>query len=132
MRTETTPKTTSIIYLYMFYLSVLFSCKAPGFQVVSPAQKTPQPIVPKEKSYSSSCKNQKASTSVGENFTQTTHHNSQPTNQLFQVCFFPAHSQPGSGQGSPCGFDQVPSSQSLSSSTALVKNEHQVCVFCVS
>uniref|UniRef100_A0A8P4FYN2 BHLH domain-containing protein n=1 Tax=Dicentrarchus labrax TaxID=13489 RepID=A0A8P4FYN2_DICLA len=35
------------------------------------------------------------------------------------------HSQPGSGQGSPCAFDQVPSPQSLisSSSTPLVKNE---------
>ncbi|XP_008292648.1 MLX-interacting protein-like isoform X4 [Stegastes partitus] len=68
----------------------------PGFHVV---QKSPQPIVPKEKSYSSSRKNQKASSTV-------------------------VHSQPGSGQGSPCGLDQVPSPQSLiSSSTALVKNE---------
>ncbi|CAJ1068176.1 MLX-interacting protein isoform X1 [Xyrichtys novacula] len=71
---------------------------APGFHMVS--QQTPQPIVPKEKSYSSSRKNQKASSSV-------------------------VHSQPGSGQGSPCGLDQVPSPQALisSSSTPLVKNE---------
>uniref|UniRef100_A0A4W6GB49 MLX interacting protein n=1 Tax=Lates calcarifer TaxID=8187 RepID=A0A4W6GB49_LATCA len=67
---------------------------APGFHVVSQTQKSPQPIVPKEKSYSSLRKNQKASSS------------------------------PGSGQGSPCVLDQVPSPQSLiSSSTALVKNE---------
>ncbi|XP_051278466.1 MLX-interacting protein isoform X2 [Dicentrarchus labrax] len=61
-------------------------------------QKSPQPIVPKEKSFSR--KNQKVSSSV-------------------------VHSQPGSGQGSPCAFDQVPSPQSLisSSSTPLVKNE---------
>ncbi|XP_040011637.1 MLX-interacting protein isoform X2 [Xiphias gladius] len=72
---------------------------ASGFHVVSQTQKSPQPIVPKEKSYSSSRKNQKASSSV-------------------------VHSQPGSGQGSPCVLDQVPSPQSLiSSSTALVKNE---------
>ncbi|XP_040898320.1 MLX-interacting protein isoform X3 [Toxotes jaculatrix] len=72
---------------------------APGFHVMSQTQKSPQPIVPKEKSYSSSRKNQKASSSV-------------------------VHSQPGSGQGSPCVLDQVPSPQSLiSSSTALVKNE---------
>ncbi|XP_010730812.2 MLX-interacting protein isoform X1 [Larimichthys crocea] len=72
----------------------------PGFHVVSQTQKSPQPIVPKQKSYSSSRKNQKASSSV-------------------------AHSQPGSGQGSPCGLDQVPSPQSLisSSSTPLIKIE---------
>ncbi|KAI3372832.1 hypothetical protein L3Q82_023281 [Scortum barcoo] len=73
---------------------------AAGFHVVSQTQKSPQPIVPKEKSYSSSRKNQKASSSV-------------------------VHSQPGSGQGSPHGLDQVPSPQSLiiTSSTPLVKNE---------
>nr|XP_020458170.1 MLX-interacting protein isoform X1 [Monopterus albus] len=71
-----------------------------GFQVVPQTQKSPQPIVPKEKSYSSSRKTQKASSAV-------------------------AHSQSGSGPGSPCGvLDQVHSPQSLiSSSTALVKNE---------
>lgn len=70
-----------------------------GFQVVP--QKSPQTIVPKEKSYSSSRKNQKGSCSVVPN-------------------------QPQSGQGSPCGLDQVPSPQSLissSSSPVLVKNE---------
>lgn len=76
--------------------------------VIAPPQlrgtkKSPKPIVPKEKSYSSSLKNQKASSSV-------------------------VPSQPGSGQGSPRGLDQVPSPQSLSSSsssssTPLVKNE---------
>ncbi|XP_026177411.1 MLX-interacting protein isoform X2 [Mastacembelus armatus] len=72
---------------------------APGFHVVPQTQKSPQPIVPKEKSYSSSRKNQKVSSSV-------------------------VHNQPGSGQGSPCVLDQVSSSPSLiSSSTALVKNE---------
>ncbi|XP_032371894.1 MLX-interacting protein isoform X3 [Etheostoma spectabile] len=73
---------------------------APGFHVLSKTKKSPQPILPKGKSYSSSRRNQKASSSVG-------------------------HSQPGSSHGSPCGLDQVPSPQSLisSSSTALVKNE---------
>ncbi|KAF3695755.1 MLX-interacting protein Transcriptional activator MondoA [Channa argus] len=77
---------------------------APGYHVVSPTQKSPQPIVPKEKSYSSTRKNQKASSSV-------------------------VHSQPGSSQGSPCMLDQVPSPQSLisSSNTALVKNEQNQC-----
>ncbi|XP_060894913.1 MLX-interacting protein isoform X1 [Labrus mixtus] len=72
---------------------------APGFHVVS--QQSPQTIVHKEKSYPSSRKNQKASSSV-------------------------VHRQPGSGQGSPCRLDQVPSPQALisSCSTALVKNEH--------
>ncbi|XP_026198983.1 MLX-interacting protein isoform X2 [Anabas testudineus] len=77
---------------------------ATGFHVVSQTQKSPQPIIPKEKSYSSSRKNQKASSSA-------------------------VHSQPGSGQGSPCVLDQVPSPQSLisNSSTALVKNERNQC-----
>ncbi|XP_069555478.1 MLX-interacting protein isoform X2 [Brachyistius frenatus] len=71
---------------------------APGFHVGTRTQKSPQLIVPKEKSYSSSRKNQKASPSVG------------------------------SSQASPCGLDQVPRSQSLicggsSSSTGLKKNE---------
>ncbi|KAM3610191.1 uncharacterized protein V6R79_000370 [Siganus canaliculatus] len=73
----------------------------PGFHVVSQTKKSPQPIIPKEKSYSSSRKNQKASPS--------------------------GHNQPGSGQGSPCHLEQVPSPQSLissSSCTPLVKNEH--------
>ncbi|XP_076006909.1 MLX-interacting protein [Genypterus blacodes] len=71
---------------------------APGFHVVS--QKSPQPIVPKEETYSGSGKKQTPSSSV-------------------------VHSQPGSGQGSPCGSDQVPSPQSplSSSSTSLTKNE---------
>lgn len=85
MRNQTSSKTTSIIYLYMYFLFVFFSCKAPGFQVVSQAQKTPQPIVPKEKS--SSRKNQKASSNVGENFTQKAHHNSQPTVTSLFVSF---------------------------------------------
>ncbi|XP_034397614.1 MLX-interacting protein isoform X2 [Cyclopterus lumpus] len=71
----------------------------PGFHVLSQTQKSPQPIVPKERS--SSCKSQKASSSVG-------------------------HSQPGSAEGSPHGLDQVPSPQSLiisSSTIPLVKNE---------
>ncbi|XP_068559745.1 MLX-interacting protein isoform X1 [Cebidichthys violaceus] len=70
----------------------------PGFHVLSHTQKSPQPIVPKGKS--SSRKSQKASSCVG-------------------------HSQSGSGQGSPHGLDQVPSPQSLisSSTTPLEKNE---------
>ncbi|KAG7223412.1 hypothetical protein INR49_015515 [Caranx melampygus] len=72
---------------------------APGFHVVSQTQKSPQPIVPKEKSYSPSRKNQKTASSV-------------------------VHSQPASGQGSPCVLDQAPSPQPLiSSSTSLIKNE---------
>ncbi|XP_039659398.1 MLX-interacting protein isoform X2 [Perca fluviatilis] len=66
---------------------------APGFHVLSKTKKSPQPILPKGKSYSSSRRNQKASSSVG-------------------------HSQPGSSQGSPCGLDQVPSPQSLISSSS--------------
>ncbi|XP_056275449.1 MLX-interacting protein isoform X2 [Pseudoliparis swirei] len=59
--------------------------------------KSPQPIVPKETS--SSRDSPKAPSSVG-------------------------HSQPGSSEGSPHGLDQVPSPQSLiSSTTPLVKNE---------
>ncbi len=49
----------------LFYFSFHVS-QATGFHVVSQTQKSPQPIVPKEKSYSSSRKNQKASSSVGE------------------------------------------------------------------
>lgn len=75
---------------------------ATGFHVVPQTQKSPKPIIPKEKSYSSGRKNQKASSGV-------------------------VHSQPGSSQGSPCGLDQVPSPQSLisGSSTPLVKNEQK-------
>ncbi|XP_041855687.1 MLX-interacting protein isoform X2 [Melanotaenia boesemani] len=75
---------------------------ASGFHVLPQTQKSSQPIVPKDKSYPSSRKNQKASSGV-------------------------VHSQPGSSQGSPCGLDQVHSPQSIiisSSSTALIKNEH--------
>ncbi|XP_030274056.1 MLX-interacting protein isoform X1 [Sparus aurata] len=77
---------------------------ASGFHVVSNTHKSHQPIAPKEKSYSSSRKNQKVSSGA-------------------------IHSQPGSGQGSPCGLDQVPSPQSLiSSGSALsVKNEQNQC-----
>ncbi|XP_034728732.1 MLX-interacting protein isoform X3 [Etheostoma cragini] len=73
---------------------------APGFHILSKTKKSPQPILPKGKSYSSSRRNQKASSSVG-------------------------HNQPGSSHGSPCGLDQIPSPQSLisSSGTPLVKNE---------
>ncbi|KAM4746160.1 MLX-interacting protein isoform 3-T3 [Anableps anableps] len=70
----------------------------PGFQVLPHTQKSPQPVVPEDKA----CfrKNQKDPSSVG-------------------------HSQPGSSQGSPCGLDQVPSPQSIiSSSKPLVKSEH--------
>ncbi|XP_035021761.2 MLX-interacting protein isoform X2 [Hippoglossus stenolepis] len=71
----------------------------PGFHVVSQMQKSPQPIVPKQKSCSSTSKNQEASSSA-------------------------VHSQPGPGQGTSCVLDQVPSPQSLiTSRTGLVKNE---------
>lgn len=55
----------------------------------------------------------------------------QPLTSLYVS--YTVHSQPVSGQGSPCGLDQVPSPQSLisssSSSTPSVKNEqNQVCV----
>uniref|UniRef100_A0A8D3B4K7 MLX interacting protein n=1 Tax=Scophthalmus maximus TaxID=52904 RepID=A0A8D3B4K7_SCOMX len=56
--------------------------------------------------------------------------NTLPPSHLFFlfVClfffFFSGHSQPGPGQGTTCVLDQIPSPQSLiSSSTALVKNE---------
>ncbi|KAG7491005.1 MLX-interacting protein isoform X1 [Solea senegalensis] len=78
---------------------------APGFHV-SQTQTSPQPIVPKQKSYSSSRKNQKASSSAD-------------------------HNQPGPGPGTSCVLDQIPSPQSLissssssnNSSIALIKNE---------
>ncbi|KAM3867906.1 MLX-interacting protein [Diretmus argenteus] len=70
-----------------------------GFHIMSQTHKPPQPIVPKEETYSSTRKNQKPSSSA-------------------------VHRRQGSGQGSPCGSDQVPSPQSpLSSSTALAKIE---------
>uniref|UniRef100_A0A8C9YCS3 MLX interacting protein n=1 Tax=Sander lucioperca TaxID=283035 RepID=A0A8C9YCS3_SANLU len=86
------------LFLFPVYLLSFHVSQAPGFHVLSKTKKSPQPILPKGKSYSSSRRNQKASSS---------------------------HSQPGSSQGSPCGLDQVPSPQSLisSSSTPLVKNE---------
>ena len=123
-------------------ISIFFSShvsQASGFHVVSNTHKSHQPIAPKEKSYSSCRKNQKVSSSVGENYFFPEKHiitKSLPvvTSFFLFVCFFPVHSQPGSGQGSPCGLDQVPSPQSLisSSSALLVKNEqNQVCV-CVS
>ncbi|XP_029961149.1 MLX-interacting protein isoform X2 [Salarias fasciatus] len=73
--------------------------QGPGFHVMAPTPKSPQPIVPKDKSRSSNCKHEKSSSCAAPN-------------------------QPGSGQGSPCGLDQVPSPLSMSgSSTSLVKNE---------
>lgn len=52
-------------YFGAFLLSCL-SPQAPTFQVVPHTQKTPKPIVPKEKTYSSGRKNQKTSPDVGE------------------------------------------------------------------
>ncbi|XP_029915752.1 MLX-interacting protein isoform X2 [Myripristis murdjan] len=70
----------------------------PGFHILPQTHKSPQPIVLKEETYSNR-KSQKASSSV-------------------------VRCRQGSGQGSPCGSDQVPSPQSpLSSSTVLSKNE---------
>ncbi|KAK6313180.1 hypothetical protein J4Q44_G00165270 [Coregonus suidteri] len=70
--------------------------RAPGIHILP---KSPQLIIPKEETYSSSRKKQKPSTSTG-------------------------HEGRGSGQGSPCGSEQVSSPQfPLSSSTALSKNE---------
>ncbi|XP_029999727.1 MLX-interacting protein isoform X5 [Sphaeramia orbicularis] len=73
--------------------------RSSGFRVASQIQKSPLPIIPK-KICSSSRKNQKPSSGV-------------------------VHNQSGTGQGSQCGLDQVPSPQSLISSTTtpLVKNE---------
>lgn len=103
--------------------------QAPGFSVVPHAQKTPQPIVPKQKSYSSSRKSQKTTSSVGEcSFYPERISKLQSKHRRLFV--FPGHHQPGSGQGSPCGLDPVPSPQSLISSTPLVKNEqNQVCLY---
>lgn len=61
----------SVLYVFLYFCFLLSICslhvtQAPGFHVVSHTQKTPKPIVPKEKSYSSSRKNQKASSSAGE------------------------------------------------------------------
>lgn len=93
-------------------------------------QKSPQPIVPKETS--SSRDSPKAPSSVGETPVHPESTSSLKAHNLFQVFFFfPGHSQPGSSEGSPHGLDQVPSPQSLiSSTTPLVKNEqNQVCLF---
>uniref|UniRef100_A0A1A7WZ79 MLX interacting protein n=1 Tax=Iconisemion striatum TaxID=60296 RepID=A0A1A7WZ79_9TELE len=74
---------------------------ASGFQMLSPTQKSPQSIITNEKTFSTCLKNQKE-TSDG------------------------VHSNPGSSQGSPHGLDQVPSPQSIiSSSSVLVKNEYK-------
>lgn len=119
-------------FFFSFHVS-----QASGFHVVSNTHKSHQPIAPKEKSYSSSRKNQKVSSGASEKHFFPEKHiiiKSPPIVTSLFVCFFPVHSQPGSGQGSPCGLDQVPSPQSLisSSSALLVKNEqNQVCV-CVS
>ncbi|XP_034548665.1 MLX-interacting protein isoform X2 [Notolabrus celidotus] len=93
-----TPMKTDVVQNTGVVLTSSHLAGAPGFHVVS--QQTTQPIVSKVKSYSSSRKNQKASSTV-------------------------VHSQPGSGQGSLCGLDQVHSPQALisSSSTPLVKSE---------
>lgn len=120
------------LFLFPVYLLSFHVSQAPGFHVLSKTKKSPQPILPKGKSYSSSRRNQKASSSVGETSLYPESTSWLQTHNLLQVCFFfPGHSQPGSSQGSPCGLDQVPSPQSLisSSSTPLVKNEqNQVCV----
>uniref|UniRef100_A0A6Q2XGH5 BHLH domain-containing protein n=1 Tax=Esox lucius TaxID=8010 RepID=A0A6Q2XGH5_ESOLU len=72
---------------------------APGFHILPQTQKSPQLIIPKEETYSSRRKKQPPPTGTGNE----------------------GHS---SGQGSPCGSEQVPSPQSpLSSSTALSKTE---------
>ncbi|XP_037536308.1 MLX-interacting protein [Nematolebias whitei] len=63
------------------------------------SQKSPQPIVLEEKLFSTGRHSQKETSSV--------------------------HNQQETSQGSPCGFDQVPSPQSIIiSSSALVKNEY--------
>uniref|UniRef100_A0A4W5J7G9 MLX interacting protein n=1 Tax=Hucho hucho TaxID=62062 RepID=A0A4W5J7G9_9TELE len=73
--------------------------RAPGFHILPQTPKSPQLIIPKEETYSSSRKKQEPSTSTG-------------------------HEDRGSGQGSLCGSGQVSSPQSpLSSCTALSKNE---------
>lgn len=103
--------------------------QAPGFRVVSRAQKTPQPIVPKEST--SSWKSQKASPSAGECWpdpqTATVSPNECSFNTRTLFFFNAVHSKPGSDQGSPCRLDQVPSPGSLSSGscTPLVKNEQK-------
>lgn len=103
---------------------------------MSQTQKSPQPIVPKEKSYSPSRKNQKTASSVGENsaFHLRACHVSKCSTLKkvwFYLLCFSVHSQPASGQGSPCVLDQVPSPQPLiSSSTSLIKNEQNQVCFC--
>lgn len=134
--TETHLYFSALIYwTQMVKYSSLFvsfhASQAPGFHVVSQTQK---PIVPKEKSYSPNRKNQKTASSVGENspfpqsilYLQMQHIGKKV---CFCLLFFLVHSQPASGQGSPCVLDQVPSPQPLiSSSTSLIKNEqNQVC-----
>uniref|UniRef100_A0A8C8JM42 BHLH domain-containing protein n=1 Tax=Oncorhynchus tshawytscha TaxID=74940 RepID=A0A8C8JM42_ONCTS len=73
--------------------------RAPGFHILPQTPKSPQLIIPKEETYSSSRKKQEPSTSTG-------------------------HEDRSSGQGSLCGSEQVSSPQSPHSSCiALSKNE---------
>ncbi|XP_035641604.1 MLX-interacting protein-like isoform X5 [Oncorhynchus keta] len=73
--------------------------RAPGFHILPQTPKSPQLIIPKEETYSSSRKKQETSTSTG-------------------------HEDCSSGQGSLCGSEQVSSPQSPHSSCiALSKNE---------
>lgn len=107
---------------------VVLVTQAPGFRVVSRAQKTPQPIVPKESTPSR--KGQKASSSAGECWPDLQRAIVSPDELNFDTrtfAFFAGHSKPGSDRGSPCRLDQVPSPASLigSSCTPLVKNEQK-------
>ncbi|KAL0979391.1 hypothetical protein UPYG_G00184470 [Umbra pygmaea] len=72
--------------------------RPPGFHILQQPQKSPQLIIPKEETYSSRRRKQSPSPSTG-------------------------NEGPSSGQGSPCGSEQVSSPQSPLSSTALSKNE---------
>lgn len=98
--------------------------QVPGFRVVSRAQKSPQPIVPKE-----SRKSQKASSSAGERWPAPQRAIGSPNEPSFNIrtFFYAVQGKPGSDEGSPCGLDPPPSPGSLisSSSTPLVKNEQK-------
>ncbi|KAM9821892.1 MLX-interacting protein isoform 2-T2 [Syngnathus typhle] len=74
---------------------------AGGFSVVPQTQKSPQCIIPSENSFSSSHRNQKPASVV-------------------------VKGQPRSGQGSPCALDQVPSPQSLITSSSSSSTTPQI------
>lgn len=107
---------------------VVLVTQAPGFRVVPRAQKTPQPIVPKESSLSR--KSHKASSSAGECRPDLQRATLSPDGLSFNTRAFSllaGHSKAGADRGSACGLDQASSPAPLISSSCapLIKNEQK-------